>query len=224
MRMKPPGAVFLDFDGLICETEQAALQSWIDCYARYGLEFPATMWVCMAGRSNGEQVARADLAQRLGRTLSEDEVIWRRRRKQVLADREPLRPGVAELVAAANRRDIPVAVVSSSSRDWVAGHLARTGLLDRLAFLVTGDDENHHKPAPDLYQAALRRVGVAPGDAVAFEDSLTGLRAARSAGLWCVLVPSAATWPTWLPGADVTLASIEQFDLASAVPDEGDMT
>jgi HAD superfamily hydrolase (TIGR01509 family) len=222
--MRPPGAVFLDFDGLVCETERAALKSWVDCYARYGLEFPATLWASMAGRSNGEQIARADLGHRLGRPLSDDEVTWRRRRKQVLADREPLRPGVAELVAAASQRHIPVAVVSSSSRDWVAGHLARTGLLGRLSFLVTGDDEKHHKPAPDLYLAALRRAGVRPGDAVAFEDSLTGLRAARAAGLWCVLVPSAATWPTWLPGADVTLASIGQFHLASAVPEGRDVT
>lgn len=222
--MGPPGAVFLDFDGLICETEQAARQSWIDCYERHGLEFPATMWPCMAGRSNGERVALADLAQRLGRVPSPEDVAWRRRRKQVLADREPPRPGVAALIGAARRRGIPVAVVSSSPRAWVAGHLARTGLDGSLAFVLTGDDEKRHKPAPDLYQAALRRAGVAPARAVALEDSLVGLQAARAAGLWCVLVPSAATWPTWLPGADVTLASAERFDLDAAVPDRRDAT
>ena len=145
---------------------------------------------------------------------------WRRRRKRWLADREPLLPGVAGLLDAAAQRDIPVVVVSSSPRSWVNGHLTRLGAADRLAFLVTGEDAVSHKPAPDLYLAALSRAGVAARTAVALEDSPSGVQAARGAGVPCVAVAGsggAAGTRYDLTAADLVLDSVERFDLDSPV-------
>lgn len=215
----PAKALFLDFDGLICDTERAARQSWRDLYARFGLDFPAASWAAMIGHADGERVASTDLAARLGRELQPTELAWRRRRKQELADAEPPRPGITGLLTAAAQRGIPAAVVSSSPLSWVAPHLARTNLRRLLAFLVTGD-EVAAKPAPDLYLTALRRAAVPASAAVAFEDSPTGVRAARAAGICCVAVPSAASSPAQLTAATWTLSSVEHFDLDTDLPAE----
>src|SRR5580704_10690996 len=183
-------AIFLDFDGLICDTERAARRSWDETYRELGLVFPADMWEQIAGRADGEAVALADLSRRLGGPVTDALRERRLLRKRALSAQEPLRPGVAALIAEATRRCLTLAVVSSSRRRWVHEHLLRLGVLDRFAVIVCGDDVTKHKPAPDLYQLALRRAGLTADDVIAFEDSPPGVQAARAAGLRCVAVQS----------------------------------
>ena len=84
-------ALFLDFDGLICDTERAARRSWEECYRELGMTFPAQLWEQMAGRPDGESVAVADLSGRLGRPVADALRDRRLRRKQALCAAEPLR-------------------------------------------------------------------------------------------------------------------------------------
>lgn len=205
-------ALFLDFDGLMCDTEAAARRSWAELYARLGHDLPAAVWARMVGRSNGHEVAATDLSERAARRLTEDELGWRTRRKQELSDVEPLRPGVADLIAAARRQGLLLAAVSSSSARWVRGHLTRLGVLDHFTTVITGDDEPRHKPAPDLYLRALAETGLAADEAVAFEDSPSGVRAALAAGLRVVAVP-AATTGAGLEQATVVVPALTDFDL-----------
>ncbi len=207
-----PAVVFLDFDGLICDTEAAAHQSWDEFYARRGLAFAPATWRRMHGSAAAEQVAVDDLAAGLGRPVHPREIAVRRDRKAWLADRTPLSAGVSRVIDAAAWRDIPVAVVSSSPRPWVDGHLSRLKVRHRLAFVVSGADAARSKPAPDLYVAALERAGVAAEAAIAFEDSPTGVRAARAAGLRCIAVPSSVGCRDDLGDADLVLDSLDDFD------------
>ncbi|MEN3308453.1 MAG: hypothetical protein V7603_4655 [Micromonosporaceae bacterium] len=208
-----PAAILLDFDGLLCDTERAAFRSWQELYRWLGHEFPPHTWADMCGRSAGAETGLADLAGRLGRPVHPWEHAWRLRRKAELAEQEPLRDGVGELLRAAVERGTPVAVVSSSPREWVHHHLRRLGVLRRLATVVTGEDAARHKPAPDLYLVAVGRLGVAATAAVAFEDSATGVRAAVAAGLCCVAVPSAVGDRDALSGAHLVLDDLTGFDL-----------
>jgi HAD superfamily hydrolase (TIGR01509 family) len=220
----PARILFLDFDGVICDTEQAAQQSWRELYALHELAFPIAVWHRMLGRVDGESVAVAHLSAQLGRPLSRAELLWRRRRKQQLADRQAIRPGIAGLLDRAAQRQIPVAVVSGSSLPWVRGHLDRVGVRDRLAFLVTGEDAANHKPAPDLYLAALRRSGLTARAAVAVEDSPTGVAAARAAGLRCIAVAGAGPFAVdreRLAAASLVLDTVEAFDFDQHFPVEG---
>jgi HAD superfamily hydrolase (TIGR01509 family) len=208
-------ALFLDFDGLICDTERAARRSWDEFYREFGLAFPACLWKRMAGRADGESVAVADLSRQLGTPVTDVLRARRRRRKQALCETEPLRPGVAALIAAAARHGLTLAVVSSSPLAWVRGHLARLGIQDRFAVIVSGDDVARGKPAPDLYQMALLRTGLTANQAIAFEDSPTGVRAAKAARLRCIAVPNAAGGADGLSHADVVLGSLESYALGA---------
>lgn len=204
-------ALLLDFDGLICDTERAARQSWEELYQMHGLTFPPQLWAEMMGCEQGEIRAVTDLSARLDRPVDAAMRAYRLARKVALCQQEPLRPGVAALLAAARRRDLTLAVVSSSARDWVEGHLVRLGIRERFDAVVTGDEVNRPKPAPDLYHLALMRTGMRAEEALAFEDSPTGVRAARSARIRCVAVPGSVGDHNNLGAADLVVPSLAAY-------------
>lgn len=205
----PKPFLLLDFDGVVCDTERAALLAWQDLYDRLGVPLSAGVRARMLGNSAGARIALADLAARLGRPVADGEWAWQRRRRSVRCAAAPARPGVDRLLRTAEG----AAIVSSSPAAWVEEHLRRLGLRHRFAFLVTGDDTDRHKPDPDLYLLALARAGVGPGDALAVEDSPPGVRAAQAAGLRCVAVPWEPAAAPGLAGADVVLPSLDGLDL-----------
>lgn len=98
----------------------------------------------------------------------------------------PLRPGVARLMTEAHAAGVRLAIVTSASRatlEPLLRHCVGAGLLRRIDVLVCGEDVAHKKPAPDLYRLALERLGVAPADVLAIEDSAMGLASATAAGV-----------------------------------------
>ncbi|MFJ3612082.1 HAD family hydrolase [Streptomyces hydrogenans] len=205
----PVPFLLLDFDGVVCDTERAALLAWQDLYDRLGVPLDGAVRDRMVGNSAGARVALADLASRLGRPVRDDEWDWQRGRRADRCAAAPARPGAERLLDTAEG----AAIVSSSPAAWVEEHLRRLGLRDRFAFLVTGDDSDRHKPAPDLYLHALARAGVCAGDALAVEDSPPGVRAARAAGIRCVAVPWEPAGAPGVAGADAVLTSLAELDL-----------
>ena len=84
---------------------------------------------------------------------------------------------------------IPVALASSTRKAAVMEHLDRAGITAYFQKIVCGDMVEHGKPAPDIYLKVCGELGVAPGQAMAVEDSFNGIRAAHTAGLYTVMVP-----------------------------------
>jgi HAD superfamily hydrolase (TIGR01509 family) len=206
-------ALLFDFDGLICDTERAARRSWQELYHELGLSFPPALWAAMVGQPDGETTALADLSRRLDEPLDDATRTRRRERKFALCQLEPLRPGVAELMTAAGGVGLTLAVVSSSPFAWVHTHLVRLGIQERIDIVITGDDVARPKPAPDLYWAALERSAVPAADALAFEDSPIGVRAASAAGVRCIAVASAVGNRHELLFADMVLDSLASLTL-----------
>jgi HAD superfamily hydrolase (TIGR01509 family) len=121
--------------------------------------------------------------------------------------------GVRDYIADAKRLHLRLGVASSSSRVWVLGHLERLSLHPEWDAIRTREDVARTKPAPDLYIAAVKALGVAPREAVAFEDSRNGIAAAKDAGLLCVAVPNALTAAMDLSRADIRLRSLAETPL-----------
>lgn len=205
-------ALLFDFDGLLCDTERAAHESWVRTFARFGLPFPDDVWRRMHGHRGGEAIAVAELAARTGRPVPPEVVAERRALKGSLALLEPLRPGAADLLDLAHHKGFLVAVVSSSDSSWVDSHLRRLGVRALVAEVVTGAGLPP-KPAPDLYLRALERLGRPAGEAIAFEDSAAGVAAAVGAGVRCVGVPSSVGRASDVAGAWLVLDSLSDFTL-----------
>ncbi|MEU6848954.1 HAD family phosphatase [Actinacidiphila alni] len=128
---------------------------------------------------------------------------------KVTAEVRP-RPGALRLLAELRAAAVPVALVTASQRRVVEVVLRTLG--ERwFTLTVAAEDTVRTKPAPDPYLTAAQRLGVAPGDCVAVEDSPLGVDSARAAGCPVVAVPSTvAIAPA--PGIMV-LPSLEQVDL-----------
>jgi len=84
----------------------------------------------------------------------------------------------------------PVAVASGGTRDIVHSTLEKTGLTSLFPIVVTSDDVEHGKPAPDIFLLAARLMGVPPATCLVFEDGIPGIEAAKAAGMKCVFVTS----------------------------------
>ncbi len=140
---------------------------------------------------------------------------------ELVTDDPVTMPGAAQLVRLLSAR-LPLAVASNCPRVVVEGSLQRAGLLAHFQHIVVPDpgDRVRPKPHPDVYDVAARLCGVRPHRALAIEDSLTGMEAARRAGLRVVGVgrrpqgDGAAMADLWLPAlhAPELLAWVHSLD------------
>ncbi len=129
----------------------------------------------------------------------------------------PLMPGVTQLLDELGRRRVPFGIATSSSREFVQRVFAPHGLLDRFQFVLTCEDVSRGKPFPDVYELAASRFGISPQQMLVFEDSPNGVRAAKSAGAPCIVVPHSHTPRHLIEGADLIVPSLHSDELYRAL-------
>ena len=123
----------------------------------------------------------------------------------------PLRPGVARLVDEAIAADVDLAVCSTSNEravNLVVETLLGIDRKARFKAILAGDVVSRKKPAPDIYDLALARLGHAPGECVVVEDSRNGLLAAKGAGMRCVITTTGYTAPEDFTEADLVVPQL----------------
>lgn len=212
----PLKALLLDFDGLILDTETPEVEAWRTTFREFGKEFPDEIWRQMIGQNIPE--AEMLPINALGLKEGAMEVHERTRAARItLIERQPPMPGVHELLALADELCLQLAVVSSSTGQWVQGHLSRIGLLDRFERLITKDGDRPSKPDPTLYRIALSELNVSVHEALAFEDSPRGIQAAKAAGLQVFAVPNPLTATMDLSQADQIFDSLGEPRLLSSI-------
>lgn len=212
----PVRAVLLDFDGLILDTETPEVHAWREMFSELGCEYPDECWQRMIGQSSPEvwSLPAEYLSKQLGRPVDSKELLAENERRRVeRLQRAEVQPGVERLLDEAQRRGLKTALVSSSSRCWVEGHLTRLGLLSRFDAVICGGEGHPSKPDPALYRAALETLGIRAAEAIAIEDSPNGVRAAKAAGIYCIAVPNELTRRLSLDHADRVLDSLEAVEL-----------
>ena len=205
-------AFLFDFDGLILDTEIHSRAGWQMLYREHGHELPGDLWATVVGTTHAPFDPMTHLEELVGEPLERETLNERRYAHEIaLIEAEELRPGIAEYLSAARRHGLKRAIVSSSTRSWVDMHLERLEEAVGWDAICTADrDPARAKPAPTLYLEALAALDVAADEAVAFEDSPNGVRAAKAAGVFCVAVPNEVTRDLGLEdaGADLVLDSL----------------
>jgi HAD superfamily hydrolase (TIGR01509 family) len=203
-------AVVFDMDGLLLETEDLWHASESELFERHGVAFTREDQLALIG--TGAEVSSRYYAERLGLPAERGPQLFEemiglmheRVRRQVEA-----RPGARELVGELRRLRVPLALASNSPRYLADDALATAGLADAFEVIVTADDVEHPKPAPDIYLLACERLGVPASQALALEDSASGVTAAKAAGLACIAVPMFAE--TDVSAADQVVDSLERL-------------
>ncbi len=202
-------AVVFDMDGLLLDTETLWHHAEVELFTRHGASFSWEDKMAVIGTSF-DQTAHY-FAERLGAPPEEGAALVREMLEIMHASLQRQvdgRPGAIELVERLRGR-IPLAVASNSPRLLVDTALATAHLTGVFDAVVTSDDVVHGKPAPDVYLLACERLGVAPADALALEDSPSGIAAAKAAGLACIGVPQFAE--TDVSAADRVIDSLEEL-------------
>lgn len=202
-------AIVFDFDGVIVDTEQPEYSSWVEIYHRYGQDLPFTDWAACLGTTQDAFDPVANLEKKLGRKLPDRQEIWAEQAQKSLnrAMQQPVLPGVLDVLDRADQLGLGLAVASSSDRSWVIRHLERLDLARRFQCIYTKDEVSPVKPDPGLYLAAVRHLGVQPTEALAFEDSPNGIRAAKAAGMICVAALNPLSIKLDLSQADFSIPS-----------------
>jgi HAD superfamily hydrolase (TIGR01509 family) len=210
-------ALIFDFDGLILDTETPDVHAWENIYAEYGVPFPLDSWAQIIG---GTGAAMFDAAVHLQGLLSDpvDLDVLKSRQNDIshsLVAQQPVLPGVMEYLQEAKRLGLRLAIASSSPHSWVDTHARRLGVLDYFDAVICAEDvgAGRTKPNPDLFLKALEQLRVAKNEAIVFEDSPNGVRAARAAGIFVVAVPNPVTSMLAIENANLTLRSLTELSL-----------
>ena len=182
-------------DGLIVDTEWPDYQSWQELYAEHGHELPLEEWIPYVGLW-GPPV---QLLERLAGLIGEgaDPAALRARRRvrcdELVRESMTPMPGFDALIGRLTAGDYRRGLASTSSRDWVDFIVDSLAVRSHFHALVAGDEVSARKPAPDVYLRAAERLGAAPEECVALEDSAPGVASARAAGMACIAVPNRVT-------------------------------
>jgi HAD superfamily hydrolase (TIGR01509 family) len=178
-------AVVLDMDGLLIDTEPVWRSAEKEVFANLGIELTEADLLDSTGVRIDELAAvrlpldgpgPAEVADRITNQVVD----------YVKRAGEPM-PGVPEAIALFGRSDLRLAIASSSPKRLIDAVCTRLRL--DVDVRCSALDEAHGKPAPDVYLAAARRLGLSPARCLALEDSPSGVLAAKDAGMTCVAVP-----------------------------------
>jgi sugar-phosphatase len=216
--MGPPvTAVILDMDGLLIDTEPTWRAATFSVLAAHGVRLSDDDLLSTTGqpiedliprwrRRAGPDGHRAQPSDAEVADLITDQVV-----AHVLAEGQPM-PGVTEAVALCTGLGLSLAIASSSPQRLIDAVCDRLGL-GGISVRCSATEEANGKPAPDVYLAAARRLGVSPASCVAIEDSPNGIASAKAAGMRCVAVPDPLLKAD--PGyhqADLVLPSLAMLD------------
>jgi putative hydrolase of the HAD superfamily len=212
----PIRAVIFDFDGLIVDTESTGYHTWREIFAEHGHELPVELYAQVVGTDfNTSYDPRRDLEVRTGRDFDWQAIeLDRKARESELRQHLRLLPGVADRLQEADSLGLRIAIASSSPRTWIDSWMDQLGLHDHFHHISTVDDTGKVKPDPSLFLHAAEKLGVRPEEAVIFEDSLNGLRAALAAGIRCVVAPGPMTRHLDFEGAWKRVESLAHVSIA----------
>jgi HAD superfamily hydrolase (TIGR01509 family) len=203
-------ALIFDFDGLIIDTETVLIDSYAEVHSAHHVPFDRAAFLRSVGHADYAFDPWHGFSPHADRAALEEE---RQRRKNELLLKQQILPGVGMLLDAGRARGLRIGLASNSQHDWVEPHLKRVGLHDRFDFFACRGDVPSPKPEPDLYNLVLNRFGIRGHEAIAFEDSQTGVLAAKRAHLWAVAVPNASTAHHDLSKADLKLGALTEVTL-----------
>ncbi len=174
------GLIF-DCDGTLADSMPVHYVAWRDTLADYRIRFPEDRFYSMGGMASERIVETLAGEQRVAvdprRVAMEKETYF-----QTLIDRVRPKGSVCEIALQYFGKK-PLAVASGSGRVVVLKQLVALKIDQLFDTIVTCEDTERHKPEPDVFLKAARRLGVSPGGCVVFEDSPLGFQAAAAAGM-----------------------------------------
>ena len=182
--MKTYDALIFDCDGTLADTMPIHYCAWSRAAESFGFELSEDRFYSLGGVPVAKIVemllSEAGLNEDVQRIVDFKEAAY----LESLPHIEPVEPVLD--IARAYRGQIPMGVASGSTREMVNRTLGQLGITDWFDCIVGAEDTERHKPEPDVFLEAARRLGVDPAGCCVYEDTDTGMEAGRRAGMDCV--------------------------------------
>ncbi|MDV2685192.1 HAD family hydrolase [Alkalihalophilus lindianensis] len=210
--------IIFDFDGLIFDTETPLYEAYQQLFKEYNAELPLEKFAQIVGTGLDEFHPYRYLEELIGQPVLDEDLDLKieEYRMEVLGDAD-LRKGVRDYLDQAKQLELKIALASSSERSWIDRWLAHHKIDHYFSIIRTKDDVHKIKPDPELYEQAVKGLGLKKEDVLVFEDSLNGLTAARRAGLSCVIVPNPITSQLPFEDYQYRLTSMEDIGLVELI-------
>jgi len=218
-----PKALILDVDGTLAQTEELHRKAFNAAFNAFGLDWVwdqalyGDLLKVAGGQNRLRHFIETCQPQRAVEFIDRVKELHQHKTQiygHMLGDGQiDLRPGIEHLILQAIEQNIKLAIATSTSRVNVDALFAATlgqSVLDKFAVICCGDDVARVKPSAEIYLLALKKLGLAPQDCLAFEDSELGLRAAQAAN-----IPTIITISTYCKDDDFSGAREIMADLAS---------
>ena len=204
----PLRAVVFDMDGLMFNTEELYQEVDREVLARRGKDFPDELCDQMMGRKSSEALQVMIQWHQLEETAEQLATEIAELFEELLPGNVAPMKGLMSLVEALKTAAVPKAIATSSGRIFAGKVLSFFSLEPCFEFVLTGDDIQHGKPAPDVYQLAAKRLKVDPGEMMVLEDSQFGCQAALAAGAYTVAIPHGRSTNHHFPGVQFEAESL----------------
>ena len=181
------GAIF-DMDGTLFDTERLYAGNWTLTAEQFGQTPDPDFPYAVAGTTRGGQ---EEIVRQYYPTVDAGAFVdaCTARMDRALECGVPEKPGVHEILTFFRERGIKLAVASSNSRHKIEANLQRAGINDLFDLIVSGEEVEHGKPAPDIFVLAAENLGFSPEECYVFEDSINGVQAGIAAGCATVMIP-----------------------------------
>lgn len=174
-------ALIFDCDGTLTDSMPLHYVAWSRALEPYGVRFPEDRFYALGGMPSKQIVSL--LAKEHG--VEVDAHAAAIEKEELFIELLHHLVPIADVIAVADhfRSQIPIAVASGGYRHIIEHQLRQIGVHDWFDTIVTAEDTIRHKPEPDVFLLAAKRLGVSPSACLVYEDSALGIQAAEAAGM-----------------------------------------
>lgn len=190
--MKKVKGIIFDMDGLLFDTESIYCEANLVVADKYDIPFTKDTYACFIGISDEEVWAElhkmyADHGEETVQKFIDES--WGMAHDRFKTGEVDLKPGVHELLAYLEEKEIPRVLASSNVRPVIEILLEHAGIRDKFSDIISAEDVKFAKPDPEIFVIAAERLGMSGEDCLVLEDSKNGILAAEGAGVPVVMVP-----------------------------------
>ncbi len=200
-------------DGVIVDTAPYHFRSWQDVFSKRGVDFTKKDFRLIFGQRN-DFIIHSTLgnvpSEEIEAIALEKETIFR----NLMKDRTKALPGAVELIKSLAKHGFRSALASSAPPGNIKLLIGSLGLDDYFDIIVSGHEVAESKPSPQVFLLAARRLGVKPENCIVIEDAITGVTAAKRAGIHCLAVTTTNSRDR-LAEADMIVDSLEEVTIGA---------
>jgi putative hydrolase of the HAD superfamily len=207
-------AIIFDLDGVIVDSEPLHFEAHQKALKEFGMEISLKEYLAF-GVATGDGFLYEKISEKYPEKILSVADIRRRKKyiyKELSKDKLQLREGVADLLDKLSGNFV-LTLASSGEKEIVEFVLDKFGLQNYFEIVISGNDVEKVKPNPDIYLKNVEKLGLDKKECIAIEDSQTGLRAAKAAGLKCIVVPCEFTQTQNFSEADVVFEKLTEINI-----------